>query len=382
MVRVGNLGAKTHQLANVLEKNPHLGVATLVDKSGRFHQVPGTPRVVILSDLDGTWVGKDKEALQKLNEGIKRTCFDYTNAGLKVVWGYITARPPSRTIKSGAVMPPDLSVCFNGGTIFRGMPTATKGLEMQDWARLNATSGFQSQNVLEMAKDLTKSSKFSNLKTQTVGEVVGNPDADACNYVATVCIENESIKLVANETSDMFKEESFKVPNQVKEFLSELEQKTKSKNIEYKITGPYLFSGKPYVMFDIAAPHANKGEAVNFLTKNYDHRNVIVIGDGGNDISMMDNDGRNIIVVGKDHILREKAAGLSQDSVILRPEDEPCSEGVLAGIKQHLANIAQRLKNEGVLSKDFNPELNKQPYHWEHQAPKMTSEEKMREYYA
>jgi len=390
MVKVSGIGPKAVQsgmqrlnpkLKEVLGQNPYLGVATLIDKSGHSKIVPGTPRVMILSDLDGTWVGKDKEALAKLNEEMRRTCEDYTNSGLKVFWGYITARPPSRTLKSGAVMPPHQTVCYNGGKIFRGLPNSIKGLDVQDWARLNSAEGFESEKIFSMAEDVIKTPKYENLKAQTVGSVVNNLEADACPSVATLCIENESVKLVADETNEIFTEAKFKVPNQVKEFLSDLEEKIKDKKIPYNITGPYLFSGKPYVMFDVAAPKANKGDAVNFLTQKFDKRNVIVIGDGGNDITMMDDDGRNIIAVGKDHILRERVQGLKNDSVIIRPEDEACSTGVLQGIKQHLFNISERLKKEGALDKNFSVSKSSS-YPWEHKAEKLSSEEAWRQYYA
>lgn len=350
-------------LAEILQRNPHLGVAYQLEKTGS-KTVPARPRVLILSDIDGTWVGKDLEALKGLNKEIKRICWDYTNVGVRTFWGYITARPPSRTVKSGAIMPPNMTICYNGGKIFRGSPSMLKGLDLEEWRRLNNQSGFNSDTIFSMAKELIQKPEHKNLSIQTVGEVVGNLEADACCHVATLCIKNESIKLGADETSEIFTAEKFKIPNQVSSFLSELENQIKLQNIQYKITPPYLFSGKPYVMFDIAAPHANKGEAVNFMIKDYDSRNVIIIGDGGNDISMMDDDGRNIVIVGKDHILREKVQNLKQDSIIVRPPDEPCSQGVLEGIKQHLANICQRLKRDGVLEDTFqNP--NNSYYPWE-----------------
>ena len=108
----------------------------------------------------------------------------------------------------------------------------------------------------------------------------------------------------------------------------------------------YPFHGQPYVMFDLAS--VDKGDAIQFLKDEHklENQHVIIAGDGGNDIAMMRDpkgrdDGRRAIVVGANSALRSAATEVSH--AIVQPSDMDCSLGVLAGLKQHLGEIADQL---------------------------------------
>jgi hypothetical protein len=71
--------------------------------------------------------------------------------------------------------------------------------------------------------------------------------------------------------------------------------------------------------------------------------NVIIAAAGGNDIEMMKNDGRKMIIVGSNQPLRDEVAKkLNPENISFRPKSESTSAGVLNGLKEHLDKIAVR----------------------------------------
>lgn len=334
---------------------------------------------LILSDIDGTWkpsTPDGSKVMQTLNNTINQITERCKRVGMNVFFGYVTARPPARTINSG-VTPPHLTITYNGGLIHENSPSKVNAIS-QKWDKLNKKSNFDSVGILGIISDITKNSdKYKNMKIKTVGEVVGNSEADECKYISTICIPTNSISLdkAKSETTEIFNPATYQTPNQIREFMNELEAKFKAEDINYKMSPAYLFSGKPYVMFDVAAPHANKGDAVNYVARNLNHKNLIIAGDGGNDISMMDDDGRNVIIVGHDKVLREKAGDLKKDNVIMRNPDEPSSLGVLNGIIDVLKQKAKDLYKKGLISAE--PDLN----NFQSPKNKPSSAEMWEEYY-
>lgn len=319
---------------------------------GSIKNISKYPTALILSDLDGTWLCKDAAARAKLDAGVQELMDTYDKKGLNVLLGYITARPPARLLKE-ALPESHLSVTYNGGTIHEGLPIEGKK-PFGAWLSLNDKFNFDSSKVLSLAKKLGQDSKFNNLEIKSVGEVVNNPSADDCKYVATICIPINSIKLAQKETAAMLDEKTFKVPSQVNKYVAALKSNLKKQGVVYDINKPYLFSGKPIVMFDISTPFANKGNAVDFLLDELkiERNNVIVAGDGGNDIVMMANklspegDGRKLVVIGPNAQLRGEASGKYKSTVIMRPDTEPSSLGVLQGIKNYLSEIFEKVKPE------------------------------------
>lgn len=207
--------------------------------------------------------------------------------------------------------------------------------------------------AVEDAKEVLADGKFGMMTLNTIGEVVQNPAADDCKFATHLCFPLSNVSLTEAEKTDanqdgipdILQPATFKAPEQLLNFSTELNLQLKNAGSEYEISAPYLFQGKPYAMLDIASPLANKGEAVAYLRdqEGVSHDHLIVAGDGGNDISMMRDhlgrdDGRRVIVVGADAGLRQAGSGLS--NAILQDPDADCSLSVLDGLRRHLEAIA------------------------------------------
>lgn len=315
-------------------------------------------KVLFLSDLDGTWLSKKPENRAKLDKEILEIRDEYRTRGVDLKFGFITARPPQRTAKEN-LPAPDWTVTYNGAKISRGGPgkKAPSGEFVaqeadKNWVETNRATGFNTLTAARQLDGLLEQKQFSNLTIKTVGEVVDNPSADANEFTAAICVDQESIKLTKSEKRDankngipdLFEAETFTPPKQLQRLVKALDQKLEEEGVGHQVSPLYLFHGKPYVMFDVASPHANKGDAVSFLQQQEQvtPEHTIVAGDGGNDIAMMTgpdgkDEGRRSIVVGGDAGLTGAAAKLRNS--ILRPAKEDSSLGVLAGLRQHLDAI-------------------------------------------
>ncbi len=58
---------------------------------GNVERMEVFPTVLVLSDMDGTWLCKDKKAREELDNGIQELIKTYDNKGLNVLLGYVTA---------------------------------------------------------------------------------------------------------------------------------------------------------------------------------------------------------------------------------------------------------------------------------------------------
>lgn len=318
-----------------------------------------TPKkVLFMSDLDGTWLSKNPENRARLDREIFEIQDEYERKGVELSFGYITARPPQRVEKEN-LPKPDWTVTYNGAQINAGDPgdfdaqgQFVSNPPSQDWVEENSRSGFSAEKTLQVADQLLQEERFSNLTYETVGQVVENPAADANPFTTALCFSLDEIRLNPDEqadrdgsgTADILEKATFSPPQQLRELVDALGQKLHQDKVGHEISPIYLFHGKPVVMFDVASPVANKGEALEFLaeTEEVDPSHTIVAGDGGNDIAMMTgrngaDEGRRVIVVGGDAKLVEAASGLR--NAIIQPGDMDCSLGVLDGLRQHLDAI-------------------------------------------
>ena len=314
-------------------------------------------KVVVLSDLDGTWLSKNAENRRKLDEGIGEMRDEFRAQGIDLHIGYITARPPVR-VASENLPTPDWVVTDNGASIHQGSCGQLEGgqfvvaPEFEAWRQRNLASHFDSQAGNAQARELLKKPEFQNLQMHTVGEVVHNPAADANPFISHLCFDDSSIQLTAgekrdsngNNVPDIFEKETFQIPTQVDKFSHELQAKLRVSGADVHFSQVYPFSGQPIVMFDVSTAVADKGHAVDFIRheENIPTNQLIVCGDGGNDISMMrgldgSDDGRRAIVVGGEKELYDQAGKLH--NALLQPGDLDCSLGVLSGIRHHLEEI-------------------------------------------
>lgn len=318
-----------------------------------------TKRVLFLSDLDGTWLSKDPKNRQALDEGVQVLKDEFRQRGVDLEFGYVTARPPVR-VAAEKLPEPDWTLTYNGGFIHQGTPGAfgpdgayVVRPQLRQWQNLNEATGFEAAVAMASLKHVLADPRYAGLQVKTVGEVVGTPAADACPAVAHLCIDETSVALTPEERvdangngrPDVFEKESFRAPEQVRHLVDDLSASLQQQGVQFRVSPIYPFAGKPIVMFDVASPHADKGRAVEFLRDlegvAADH--VIIAGDGGNDIAMMrrhdgSDDGRRAIVVGGEKALYD--AALQLRNVVARPAEEDCSLGVLAGLREHLEDIA------------------------------------------
>jgi hydroxymethylpyrimidine pyrophosphatase-like HAD family hydrolase len=315
-------------------------------------------KVLFLSDLDGTWLSPNKANRAALDEGVKALQDEYRPRGIDLEFGYVTARPPERVAKEN-LPTPSYTITFNGGRIDQGSGVLaakggwTKSQPLNSWEELNKATGFTATQALGECKELLATGNFGQLTVQTIGEVIQNPAADDCDYAAHLCFDLSKVELTeaekkdanGNQIPDIFEPETFEAPAQLKALTGAMHKGLDQDGYQHEISPLYLFHGKPYAMVDVATPLANKGVAVDFLRQQQgvDPENLIIAGDGGNDISMMrdpkgKDDGRRAIVVGPETKLRQAAKGLSH--AILAPADKDCSLGVLDGLRTHLEQIA------------------------------------------
>ena len=319
-------------------------------------------------DWDGTFEDpKHPETRAVLEKGLADLRSEYADKGINFMPCIITARPKVRLMQKNPTSAVQWAITQNGGEITKGLPTPG-AKEIPSWIALNESTGFDKKGVNDIVFSTAGEDEFSNLEVVTIAEVVHNPAASECEFMQPFCIKLDSIKLEDNESPEILTDKAYQTPKQIKGFIDKIEDKLKEQNIEFEVNQPYLFKGEPYLMFDVASPYANKGKALDFLMNELDvaPENVIVAGDGGNDIAMMkaaegdkDGDGRNLIIVGPNKSLRQNASLLFNNKVVIRPADEPSSLGVLAGLKMNLQQIAERLNNSPSFTGLFKSAVNK-----------------------
>jgi len=309
--------------------------------------------IAIISDIDGTWKDANPELAvyaNILDNSVRQIKINCAKVGINVLHGHITARPDMRVLKEG-LWRSDYTFTDNGAIIHKGSPRRIHAKSLK-WANILDKSNFNNNKFFELSHELGLDPKYKNMEIKTVGAVVNNPAADACQYISTLCISNNTIKLdsLNGETEELFDKAHYKTPSQVQEFMNDLKSKMNDIGMKAEMSPAYLFSGKPYVMFDTAAEKANKGDAVDVFTKYLSPKNIIVAGDGGNDIVMMKNDGRSVVVVGNDKKLRESVSSLDKDLVVI--EDNPeksCSMNLLSGLIKIIKIKSHELLERGLI---------------------------------
>jgi|GEM_PF-1845582 len=344
--------------------------------------------VLFLCDFDGTFYHREKslpynnpvsiDGARKLKDGLIKLIQEAKDRGINLLFGYATARngesimnPPGIGFEeAGIKMPePDYCITVNGSEIHKGDPRQEE-LKYTDWAEANRATGFNGIVIEKAIQEVGK--KYKNLEIVPTGDIV-QPKGDCQGeFVKSMCVFDRTPE--KHEGNNPLPGEI-----QVKEYLNELRKELKKHNqIEkknYLITGPYPFKGEDSCMiFEVSSPIAHKGDAVNFLLKDIrrekdiDPENVIIACDGGNDISMCTNkehpegDGRKLIIVGDNKKLRETASKLVFNNVMLRPQNEVSSLGVLAGLKAHLNEIHTKIREKQGLTPLKEPAFKNNPF--------------------
>ncbi len=303
-------------------------------------------RVLFVSDLDGTWLNKDARIRELIDTEVPGLVKKYADKGIELIFGYVTGRPPERLISENLPQP-NWSITYNGASIHQGLPAPEKK-PFAPWEFMQKMSRFNSGEVKEAIKELKKLDKYKNFDIKPMSEILNSPCVNASKYTQPFCIISESIKLSDKEKSDsVLEEKSYRTPDQVNEFIGELKESLSKKGVKYDITDPYLAKNLPSssIVIDVSGRFAQKGAAVEFLRNilGIKPENTIIAIDGGNDVSMIKNDGRCVTVVGPNSPLRTNAALQMKNRVELRSSEEASSIGVLQGLKNHLTEIYDRI---------------------------------------
>lgn len=320
--------------------------------TNNYTNFQGKRDAIAFIDYDGTYEDpKHPESKSILEDGLAKLKAKYAKKGINFMPCIVTARPKARIMQKNPTPEIAWTITQNGGEIVKGLPTPDK-TDLAHWKVLNEGTGFKAKQVQEAVFKIAEHADFANLKVVKIEDVVKNPAASECEFMQPFCIALDNITLDKSESPEILSESNYKTPKQISRFVETIKSTLKKQGVNFEINEPYLFKGMPYLMFDIATPFANKENAIKFLLKELDiaPENVIVAGDGGNDIVMMKplegnpaGDGRNLIIVGENKGLRQSASLLFNNSAVIRPSTEPSSLGVLEGLKIHLEAIAKRI---------------------------------------
>ena len=236
----------------------------------QYSNFKGKRDIVAFMDYDGTYKDhKYPETRDILEDGLVDLRSQYAKSNINFIPVIISARPKERLKEE---YPSDViqwCISQNGGEITKGSPS-TNTTNYEKWEDLNASTGFKAKKVQDSIHRVSKLPEFSSLKIVPVGDVVHNPIASACEYMQPFCIALGTIKLDKDEPKEILTEKSYKTPKQVKQFVHMVSKDLKQQGIQFEINQPYLYKNKPYIMFDIASPYANKGQAIKFLLKELD----------------------------------------------------------------------------------------------------------------
>lgn len=319
--------------------------------------------VVFLSDIDGTWIDNSereenvKPALFAINNWVQGLKEKFEKKGIKLMHGYATGRPPD-VVASLGLPESEYNIFLNGGEITKGL-SKDKRTRFTPWVEENKKFGFNPDIILECVKELAPGKNRKNPQVKPIAEVINNNESNSCNFMKTFCMVDASIDKTPEEikqNTPLYK--SKHVQGYISRLKQKMEEKGQIEGKNFVIVGPYQGFGKEGVVFDVATPVANKGDAIKFLMTSLDKNKkvspdqLIIACDGGNDLPMCNDkdhqngDGRRLIILGNNKELKEKALSLKENKVVIRPPEEMSSLGVIRGLQMHLDDIATKLKSE------------------------------------
>lgn len=271
-----------------------------------------TGKKTLVSDLDGTFLGQQRAQLQA------SLAQDH---GDHVALFYATGRTPEEVASIDNLLEPAYTIACNGGVIYQGLPGTDKTPDAEWKARMDQT-GFDKTLVRERANALGTS---LNLKLEY--DVFPSP-------------YHYGIKVIADAPENS--------PEKLEQFLQSLYADFEVKGLRYI---KYVArKGEKITMIAFGAEGADKNAAITFLQQRHGIpiQDMIYAGDDFNDISAMKDDGRGIIVVGNNPIVKAHVETLAVHRVDRRPPDEDSALGVLRGLQGHLARL-KTLQNSPLL---------------------------------
>ncbi|HEY4003355.1 MAG TPA: HAD hydrolase family protein [Candidatus Xenobia bacterium] len=322
--------------------------------------------VLAMFDYDGTWNDpRDPNARQFLDQALVEMKDEFRSQGIDLKFGVVSARDPKGISVLNLPKSMDFTVSQNGSEIQIGGPGVTQNGQwvptpmVEAWKNKNDSYHFDKTQVKSIMDGLLKEPKYSNLQYLGLAAVCGVPSAESSPYMYTPCFKYDSIKLTPEEqvdanhngTPDVLEKATYKTPQQMQDFMGDLNKQLKAAGVQSVLSPAYPYMGQPYVMFDATTPSAQKGDAINYLKDMLgipaDH--VIVGGDGGNDISMAhdlngQDDGRRFIAVSGESDLYAAAGELQH--AILQPGQMTSSLGIMDGMRRHLKEIAAEINQQ------------------------------------
>jgi len=281
------------------------------------HQRHSPTRWVLAGDLDGTTLAQTPQGSQQI----------FSRLAQQSNWlsfGFITGRPIDSAMMLNLPSQADFLMTDNGGEMYhRQRPgqhpffdatTSPSHIEDMAWQNLNAQSRFDKAGVLEAAQRLGKQydllvTNFDDWVTEAAGD----------NKI-TLVIQTANIQ-----------------PGVIPQFTEALNTVLLEKlpDMQFAIGEPYLDEtpqGIPAIFVDVATPIANKGMAFGYEQNRHgwDPNHTIVAINGGNDLPLLNNDGRYAIIIGNNrHVQIEALRRMSRDKLYFSPTP---GFGVLQGI--------------------------------------------------
>lgn len=270
-------------------------------------------RWVFAGDLDGTTLATDKADRPYIFHALEQQ---------GITFGFITGRPLTSAATLKLPRSADFLIADNGGEIYhrhRSGPnpffdanTSISHPEDGAWDSLNAQSGFNKARVRNLALSFGRAlglsvTTFDSLDVHQSGDhkitlvlPMGNP--------ALITVYRNALETGLRAQPDM----------------------------QWELSEPYedkTPQGVPAIFIDIATPLANKGDALAYEMHrhNWDPNHTIVAINGGNDLPLLENDGRYAIIIGDDPLVhREALRRMSPDKLYFSPTP---GFGVLEGIQ-------------------------------------------------
>lgn len=265
---------------------------------------------LMISDVDGTLVGKDKQLSQATVDAVKRLRV----AG--VVFTLISARPLSGVMEIVRRLELDAPVgAYNGGTIARPDGTVISAERLEQGAAREALAMFDLDGVTTWV--------FADGRWHT-------RTTDTPHNKSEIVTAAQQPTIVADFSDLTDRIDKIVAVSDDEPRLAELERQTQ------EALGERATVARSQVYYlDVTAPHADKGHGVAALAEalGIPLKQVAVIGDGGNDVYMFKVAGLSIAVDNASDEVKKAADHVTASNV---------DDGVAKAIDRYILAAASR----------------------------------------
>lgn len=258
-------------------------------------RTPHTPlqnRWLLASDLDGTLLPTHKALRPQVFQHLRRQ-------SPWLSYGVITGRPQRSTFSLALPRQTSFVMTDNGGEFYRQRPLSSRkphfdamqapASHSEDlvWDGLNRQSNFNKALIKRLALGVAHK---QGLPMVAFDDLAQEPSSE--NKLTLVVPVKSLLETYIHRLTRV------------------LQQQLPAS--QWTIHPPYLDKtpqGQAALFLDISTPLANKGTALQYelVRQGWDPRHVVVAVNGGNDIELLQNDGRYAILAGNDPLLHQEA---------------------------------------------------------------------------